>query len=99
LWRTPFELIQYFAAADGLSVFDSFTTVSLSGLGSDLLGLNLARLYWKSGLNDKALEQAKSSVELAKADTSGFHLPPAAFEKFADAMDKGSMPTPEEFSK
>jgi thiol-disulfide isomerase/thioredoxin len=62
-------------------------------------GVNLARLYWKTGQKDKALEQAKSSVELAKADTPGFHLPSAPFEKFAGAVDKGDMPTPDEFSK
>lgn len=62
----------------------------------------LSSLQWKNGDKDAALASAKKAVETAKApavDESGApvkKLPLVPFERFAKAVEEGTLPTPQE---
>ena len=59
----------------------------------------LAKLQWSLGDKDAAKASAKSAVEWTKSPANAkSQLPAAPFEKFAEALDKGEMPTDEQFS-
>jgi hypothetical protein len=52
----------------------------------------LVRLQWSLGEKDQAIANAKRAVEFAKGPW-GKNSPPAAYEKFLAALEKGEMPT------
>ena len=57
----------------------------------------LAKLQWSLGDKDAAKATAKRSVEWVKApENAKSNIPAAPFEKFAEALEKGEMPTDEQ---
>jgi thiol-disulfide isomerase/thioredoxin len=59
----------------------------------------LAKLQWSIGDKDAAKATAKRAADWTKSpENARGQLPPAPFEKFSEALDKGEMPTDEQFS-
>jgi len=59
----------------------------------------LAKLQWSVGDKDAAKATAKRAVEWTKSEENAkYKLPAAPFEKFAEALEKGEMPTDEQVS-
>jgi hypothetical protein len=60
----------------------------------------LAKLQWSLGEKETAVASAVRAAELAKTNSTAATQPfPAApFERFAEALKKGEMPTDEEFT-
>ena len=53
----------------------------------------LTRLQWSIGEKDKAIANAKRGVEFSKQPSQSKNFPPAAYEKFVGALEKGEMPS------
>ena len=61
--------------------------------------MTLSRLLWKAGDQARAGEEAARSASLASApETAKSYLPAGPFEKFAKAVQDGTMPTTTEFA-
>ena len=59
----------------------------------------LARLQWSLGEKESAVATAARAAELAKSPESAkTGMPAAPFERFAEALKKGEMPTDEQFT-